>query len=96
MNKYAPLPEETKEAILTMYKTCPHINAKRIAERFGISPMTLSRLVAERGLTRKRGECRKTAGDAYAYPDHPNRRAGGILANDEQWAARHHRIGGCE
>jgi hypothetical protein len=97
MNKYAPVPDETKQAIVATLKAYPHRNYEMIAIEHGVSKTLVGRLA-------KLHDCRRktTALDRvpqrsrvqYAHPDHPHMRDGGILANDEQWKARQCRIGG--
>ena len=81
------LPKGRNLEIVEMVKSRPDLSYYKIAERFGVSFTTVSRIACAHGVKR---------GDPVVNPKprklDPNRREGGIIANDAQWRARQERI----
>lgn len=89
---------DTKMAIVATLKAEPGRPYVVIAKRFGVHPTLVSKYAKEFGITRVKPE--KSNGpprwaQRIARFDKPTRREGGVMACDEQWAARRHVIGGC-
>lgn len=82
--------KEKRAAILDAVRSEPTTPYRAIAERFGVGAATVNNIAKSNGVRRKQ--------DSVPTPKPPkktNRREGGIIADDAQWRARSHRIGGC-
>jgi hypothetical protein len=75
---------QVKAEIAETIRTQPTTSYRVIAEQYGVGMATVSAIAARNGLRRK-----KDPPAAYE----PNRREGGIIADDAQWRARQERIG---
>ena len=75
---------EIAETIRSQPKTLYRI----IAERYGVSTATVSGIALRNGLSRKKDTPTDRKSSCV-----PNRREGGIIADDAQWRARQERIG---
>lgn len=86
------LPKETRRLIAETARN-QSIPLREIGRRFGVTMSTVQKIMAEYGAP-PRGAPNKAARLNTITPG-AKRREGGIIADDAQWRARSHRIGGC-
>lgn len=109
-NTDAMTPEQRREAVVEYINAHPAKGYYEVGILFGLNPSTVSKIARAAGIYRQRGGLSKMPDGATPVqrkasprrrcdmlaqaPATPKRREGGIMANDEQWAARRHVIGG--